>query len=133
MENSPFGAVIRQRRHDLNISLKEASKRTGLSASRLHDLEVGRSSTTGKSTTPTRANIRGLARGYKLDEDYLLDLAGRTNLDATSDDERRLVSHFRALSRGHKLAVMALVDNLFQIDQQSSETTSPTSSPGTLL
>lgn len=111
-----FSATIKQRRHELGLSLKEASKRTGIQPSRLHDLETGVNSTTGKSTGPTRENIERLAKGYKLSTEYLLDLAGRPNIEARTAEERRLLSHFQALSPGHRSAVLALVDGLYRMD-----------------
>lgn len=119
MYMSPFSDVIRARRAELLLSLKEASKRTGIQPSRLHDLEQGRSSTTGKPTSPTRDNIKRLAKGYQLSEEFLLDIVGRPQLDAATAEERRLLSHFRALVPGHRHAVLTLVDELYRMDCSS--------------
>ena len=116
MDNSPFIAAIKSRRAELQLSLKEASRRTGIHPSRLHDLEQGRSSTTGKPTSPTRDNIKRLAKGYQLSEEFLLDLAGRPQLDAATAEERRLLSHFRGLAPAHRHAVLVLVDELYRMD-----------------
>lgn len=58
MDKPPrFAEAIKARRLELRLSLKEAAKLTGIQPSRLHDLEQGRSSTTGKPTSPSRSNI----------------------------------------------------------------------------
>lgn len=116
MTQPPFSTHIKDRRLELHLSLKEASKRTGIQPSRLHDLETGINSTTGKPTGPTRENIRQLARGYQLPEDYLHDLAGRPSLTPSEDDERLLLAHFRLLSPGHRAVVLSLVDDLQRLD-----------------
>jgi transcriptional regulator with XRE-family HTH domain len=116
LHQTPFNNFIKARRQELNLSLKAASDRTGIQPSRLHDLEQGVSSTTRKPTAPTRENIKRIARGYGVAEDFLLDLAGRPKLDAADEDERRLLSHFRELVPGHKAAVLGLVDQLFRMD-----------------
>ncbi len=117
MDLPPFSKAIKARRSELNYSLKEASRRTGIQPSRLHDLEQGRSSTTGKPTGPSRENIKKIAKGYLLDEAYLLDLSGQPKLDASTSSERRLLSHFRGLIPGHQEAILALVDHLYRLDQ----------------
>ena len=100
-----------------NLSLTAGCERTGSQPSRLHDLEQGVSSTTRKPTAPTRENIKRIARGYGVSEDFLLDLAGRPKLDAADEDEGRLLSHFRELVPGHKAAVLGLVDLLYRMDR----------------
>jgi len=40
-------------------------------------------------SAPTRENIKRIARGYGVSEDFLLDLVGRPELDAADEDERR--------------------------------------------
>lgn len=116
---TPFNNFLKARRQELNLSLKAASDRTGIQPSRLHDLEQGVSSTTRKPTAPTRENIKRIARGYGVSEDFLLDLAGSPKLDAADEDERRLLSHFRELVPGHKAAVLTLVDSLYRMDSSS--------------
>ncbi|MNX87846.1 Helix-turn-helix domain protein [compost metagenome] len=119
MDLPPFSAALKARRTELNLSLKEAARRTGIQPSRLHDLEQGRSSTTGKPTGPTRDNIKRIAKGYLQDEAYLLDLAGYPKLDAATAAERRLLGHFRELIPGHQEAVLNLVDLLYRLDHPS--------------
>ncbi|MNK93481.1 helix-turn-helix protein [compost metagenome] len=116
MDRQPISVFLKQRRQELGLSLKEAARRTGIQPSRLHDLEQGKNSSTGRSTAPTRANICQIARGYAVSEDYILDLMGRPSLEATSDRERRLLSHFRTLKHGHQDAVLGLVDALYELD-----------------
>lgn len=114
---SRFSDYIRARRLESGLSLVEAARRTGIQPSRLHDLEQGRSSTTGKPTGPTRDNIGRLARGYAIPEELLLDIAGRPALDAATVEERQLVSQFRDLVPGHRQAVLRLVDELYKLDR----------------
>jgi len=120
MDQGSVSAYLKTRRQELNLSLKEAARRTGLQPSRLHDLEQGVSSTTGKPTAPTRSNIKKLAHGYQVSEDYLLDLAGRPHLNPATDEEMRLIAHFRELIPGHRGAVLALVDSLYRMDHSSA-------------
>jgi len=117
----PFGEALKARRQELRLSLKEAAKVTGIQPSRLHDLEQGRSSTTGKPTSPSRSNIVAIARGFRIDEDFLFALAGRPDLAPESAEELQLVAHFRQLRKGHKSAVLALVSSLFAMDVGRSE------------
>lgn len=120
MDPGSFSSYIKDRRHELGLSLKEASRRTGIQPSRLHDLEQGRNSTTGKPTEPTRENITLLSKGYQLSREFLFELAGHSKLDPDTIEEKQLLSHFRGLQRGHRRAVLTLVDELYQMDRPPS-------------
>lgn len=123
MDPGAFSSYIKNRRHELGLTLKEASRRTGIQPSRLHDLEQGRNSTTGKPTAPTRENIKLLSRGYQLPIEFMFELAGHSKLDAETVEEKQLLSHFRGLHSGHRRAVLALVSDLYQIDLPPSRAT----------
>ena len=114
-----FNLFIKERRQELGFTLKKAAKATGVAPSRLHDLERGISSTTGKPTSPSHENIQKISKGYGVAEDYLLKLAGYPALGPASVDEERLVSHIRHLQDGHKAAVLDMVDHLYRMNQPS--------------
>jgi transcriptional regulator with XRE-family HTH domain len=119
MNPPAVSTFIKTRRLELGLTLREAARSTGIPSSRLHDLEQGRSSSTGKPTAPTRANIEAIARAYKEPVDYILDLIGRPNLDPAAPDERALISRFRGLDAGHQGVVLQLVDQLYRLEHPS--------------
>lgn len=117
MNPPAISTYLKNRRLELGLTLRDAAKLTTIPSSRLHDLEQGRNSTTGKPTLPTRANVEAIARVYKVPADYLHDLIGRPNLEPASTDEHGLVARFRGLTPGHQRIVLSLLDQLFQLDQ----------------
>ena len=115
-DRPPIAVFLKARRLELGLSLKEAAKRTGIQPSRLHDLEQARSSTTGKTTSPTRDNIRRIAKGLNVAEEFLRAFEGRPSFEAETVEEQRLVAEFRALSGGHRRLVTTIVHQLYDLD-----------------
>lgn len=59
-----------------NVSLREASKRSGISHSYINSLESGTHPRTGAPINPTPDILRGLAKAYNHSYDDLMKLAG---------------------------------------------------------
>lgn len=101
-----FGAYIRKARESRGWSLREADKRLGLHHSRLHELESGKSSKTGKKLVPTQDNLEKLAKGYNLPIDHLFALAyfpSYLKVDAgMSGEELGVVDLYRSLTPERK-------------------------------
>ena len=79
------------------LSLRQAGAATGISFSRLGEFERGVNSHSGLPARPTYEQLVLLARAYKTPADALLRRAGYyAGLDLP-DDERRLLTAYRAL------------------------------------
>ena len=70
--------TIRQRRQRLGLSMREASRRIGISPGYLVELEHGRNPTTGRAPMPSPTVLAGIGRALDIDLATLLDLAGVT-------------------------------------------------------
>lgn len=108
-----FGSYIRRERERQGLSLERAAAKTGISKSRLRELETGLSLKTRKRTEPTPTNIEKLARGLGLDQDHLAGLAGLGyRLDPSSQLESELLATFRALTPEYQNVAIRLLDSL---------------------
>ena len=70
--------MIRQRRQGLGLSMREASRRIGISTGYLVELEHGRNPTTGRAPMPSPTVLAGVGRALDIDLATLLHLAGVT-------------------------------------------------------
>lgn len=68
--------IIKNRRIELDISIRKASKLTGVSTSYLSNLEKGRDPRSGKYIKPTPETLEMISKGYNLDYNDLLVAAG---------------------------------------------------------
>ncbi len=119
---SGFCDYIREARARSGWSLREAAKRTGISHSRLFELEAGISSKTGKSVVPTQDNIEKLADGYKLPIDHLFALAFfpeflKTQAGITSK-ELGVVALYRDLSEARRNLWLTLGEGLKRLPKE---------------
>ena len=66
-----FGAAVRERRQELELTLKEVGERTGINSQYLAPVERG------DFNPPSDEKIAKIARTLKMDYDALMLLAGR--------------------------------------------------------
>jgi transcriptional regulator with XRE-family HTH domain len=103
-----LGEVLKRKREDLGLSLREAEQRTGISNSYLSQVE------NRKITQPSPTILRKLSEAYALSFDRLMQLAGhpiaggegqdsaffRTSRgleEVTKDEEEQLLDYLRFL------------------------------------
>lgn len=113
---SELGEYLREVRKLRGFTLREAAKRTGVAHSRLYDLERGISSKTGLPVIPTKPNLEGIARGYKVDLEGLVArsmLSGKSSLAGNlSVEELRVVTLYRELSPAKRGLWLSIGDGL---------------------
>ena len=108
-----FGQYIRRERERQELSLERAAAKTGISKSRLRELETGLSLKTRKPTKPTAENVAALARGLGLDQDQLAGLAGLGyRVNPASQEELALLAVFRSLPPTHRSLALGLLEAL---------------------
>jgi transcriptional regulator with XRE-family HTH domain len=71
-----LGDAIRRQRQSAGLSMREASRRIGISPAYLVELEHGRNPTTGRAPMPSPTVLAGIGRALDIDLATLLDLAG---------------------------------------------------------
>ena len=71
-----LGKHLEQVRLEKRLSLREASKRSGLSYTYIRDIELGINRKTKKEVSPSPATLKKLADAYKIDYYDLLRKAG---------------------------------------------------------
>lgn len=76
--------VLINKRKELKLSLRDAANKIGISHSYLSTLEKGKDPRTGSPVNPTPETLRLISEAYKVDYNYLLNLAGY--IDITSDN-----------------------------------------------
>lgn len=81
--NSSLGEVLRTLRD--NMSLREASEKTGLSHTYIRDVEQGFNRSRGTTIHPTPETLRKFAIAYRYPYEDLMGLAGYTDHDAPEE------------------------------------------------
>lgn len=71
-----LGGIVRRRREQAGLSLREMARRAGISLSYLIAIENGRNPTTGRSPQPSPRVLAGIARALDLDMETLLAALG---------------------------------------------------------
>lgn len=108
---SDFGAYLKAQREAKGWTLREAAKRIKVSASRLTEIERGKSYHTDHATKPSREVVERIAQAYDLSKDLLLAEAGYDvgPLSELSPETLRLVRLFESLPlEKRKLALAVL-------------------------
>jgi transcriptional regulator with XRE-family HTH domain len=73
---SRLGAILRRRREQLGLSMREAARRIGISPSYLVALEQGRNPSTGRAPVPSPPILAAIGRVLEIELTTLLDAAG---------------------------------------------------------
>jgi transcriptional regulator with XRE-family HTH domain len=71
-----LGGIVRSRREQLGLTLRESARRIGISPSYLLALERGRSSSGGRAPVPSPPILASIARVFELELQTLLDAVG---------------------------------------------------------
>ncbi|MEY2517913.1 MAG: Helix-turn-helix domain, partial [bacterium] len=71
-----LGAIVRRRREQAGLSLREAARRAGISLSYLIAIENGRNPTTGRAPQPSPRVLAAISRVLELDMETLLAASG---------------------------------------------------------
>jgi transcriptional regulator with XRE-family HTH domain len=108
-----FGLYIGRVRDKRGLSLRVASRKIGVSFSRLGEWERGTDSHTGKPVVPPRHAVSDIARAYGVPADELLAMAGYRSDRDPSPQEERLLAAFRRLSAEVREAVIVDVEARF--------------------
>lgn len=113
-----IGEYLKKLRQERNLSAREAAKRIGISYTRLQELEMGISRTTGKATSPTTDLLIKIARGYDQPLSLLLEMAGLAPVSPDQEQEAELIQIFRTLSdQGRDLSI-ALIRSVKDQEQK---------------
>jgi transcriptional regulator with XRE-family HTH domain len=73
---SRLGGLLRRRREQLGLSMREAARRIGISPSYLVALEQGRNPSTGRAPMPSARILAAIGRVFDLELATLLDASG---------------------------------------------------------
>jgi transcriptional regulator with XRE-family HTH domain len=73
---SRLGAILRRRREQLGLSMREAARRIGISPSYLVALEQGRNPSTGRAPQPSLPILAAIGRVLEIELATLLDASG---------------------------------------------------------
>ncbi len=79
---SDLGAIVRRRREQARLSLREAARRIGISSSYLMAIEKGRNPTTGRAPTPSPRILAAITRVLDVDMATLLAASGAAAPDS---------------------------------------------------
>lgn len=85
-----LGSIVKKRRRMLGLTIRALAKSTGVSASYISSIEVGRNPTTGRPPEPSLKVLRNLARELEVSLDQLTGVVGSSGA-ATSSHEHRLL------------------------------------------
>lgn len=117
-----IGEYLKKLRQERNLSAREAAKRIGISYTRLQELEMGTSRTTGKATSPSTDVLIKIAKGYDQPLPLLLEMAGLSPVSPDERQEAELLKMFRGLSpRGRDLSVALIRAVQAQERQEDSD------------
>lgn len=97
---STFASLIKEKRLQNKMSLRSASSLIGISYTYLSNLENDYDKSTGTSNKPTPETLQMIAKAYKLDYNFLLQLCGYiTERDLNLNPKlQELVARCRTLS-----------------------------------
>ena len=73
---SRLGGILRRRREQLGLSMREAARRIGISPSYLVALEQGRNPSTGRAPVPSAPILAAIGRALDIELATLLDASG---------------------------------------------------------
>jgi transcriptional regulator with XRE-family HTH domain len=73
---SRLGGILRRRREQLGLSMREAARRMGISPSYLVALEQGRNPSTGRAPVPSAPILAAIGRALDIELATLLDASG---------------------------------------------------------
>jgi transcriptional regulator with XRE-family HTH domain len=73
---SRLGGILRRRREQLDLSMREAARRIGISPSYLVALEQGRNPSTGRAPVPSPPILAAIGRAFDIELATLLDASG---------------------------------------------------------
>src|SRR5918999_3714412 len=71
-----LAGILRRRRDQLGLSMREAARRIGISPSYLVALEQGRNPSTGRAPVPSPPVLAAIGRALEIDLATLLDASG---------------------------------------------------------
>lgn len=112
MKPSALGELLKHLRSQKGLSRVKAAKSARLSATRLYEFEVGRSSSTGRPTAPSREQIKRLAVVYGVPADELLERAGYVTRSHVAPDVERLVDLYRRLPMSARQALLGFLETI---------------------
>jgi transcriptional regulator with XRE-family HTH domain len=80
---SRLGGILRRRREQLGLSMREAARRIGISPSYLVALEKGRNPSTGRAPVPSPPILAAIGRALDIELATLLDASGASVSSST--------------------------------------------------
>ena len=119
-----IGEYLQEVRNNKGWTIREAARRSGISSSRIEEIEHSRSKATGKPTSPTLDLLRKLANAYDLPLTLLLEKAGIVPSQLDDHLEIELLQVFRRLSTRNKELGIGLLRTVLT-SQTGGEEASP--------
>src|SRR5919109_2204713 len=116
MHTSALGGIVKRRREQLGLSLREAARRIGISPSYLTAVERGRNPSTGRAPAPSLRIVTAMARALELRPELLLEASGTPPSSSShvllyeTDADRSPLEAARSLFSGDVDAWIELVD-----------------------
>ncbi len=104
-----IGQVLKRIRLDRGWSTRVAGQKLGISYTRVNEVELGVSKTTGKPTKPTIDFLIKAARGYNIPLTLLLQAAGLADESGDEASEAEFVAVFRRLTPRSRDLALALL------------------------
>lgn len=108
-----LGELVKAKRQELGLSLRELAKLTGLSHGYIHNLETGGGSSSGRPMSPTIETLEALAKGLALPYERLERAArGLPELPPSqvpTDEVLRLAEDLMKVEEEKRAAIRALL------------------------
>ena len=113
-----LGEFVAQERAKRGLTAKELARRSGVSITRLQEIETGISRSTGKATKATMSLLIKLSRGLDVPLPRLAKLANLDLPEPETHDEAEIIGLWRSLTSENRAMAVALLRAMK--DQQSS-------------
>jgi transcriptional regulator with XRE-family HTH domain len=114
------GDYLKGVRLDKGWSVRDAAKRLGVSATRLEEVEVGISRTTGKKTIPGLEVLSKAAKGYDVSIGLLMEMSNMTGMSPDEQQEAEIIGLWRSMTdvnRNMAIAVLCTIKAQEHVDK----------------
>jgi transcriptional regulator with XRE-family HTH domain len=111
MRVDELGRYLKSLREAKSLTVRSAASLLGISASRLAEIERGRTYHRDQPTRPSRELVEQMASAYEMSQDILLTAAGYPPESGShlSDDTRIMVSLYESLSPEQKALAIGIL------------------------
>lgn len=107
--------IIKNKREELNLSIRKAAEKIGISHSYLTMIEKGNDPRTKKEIKITPETIKLISKAYKIDYDELMEAAGYIEKNSNekfkiTEDEKKIIETYRSLNKQGKEIIKQQLD-----------------------